>query len=79
MAGPAHLGIRHSAATTLADHVPSLVTGLCDSCGRSTQPDGCDAPEVLEARRILQEGRPEYRTPGANHLGDSYFAYTFTS
>lgn len=70
--GPDHSDIRSSAATIVAAHVPNSATGLCAACTRSTLPDGCDAPEVAAARLILQGGRPEYRTPGANRLGFAY-------
>lgn len=61
--------LRAEAQAVLALHVPASETGCCNKCGRSTADNGCDAPEVLDARRVLQEGRPEYRVPGANHQG----------
>lgn len=68
-------GVKAEARQILAQHRQSSITGLCMRCGRcwaEDPPVGCDAPEVMNARQVLNNGRPEFRLPGANRLAVIY-------
>lgn len=66
-------GVLAAARQVVAQHRQSSVNGCCMKCGRAWDPDsGCDAPEVMNARQVLNGGRPSYRLPGTNRLAAAY-------